>query len=481
MNKNKFYYILIIVLSTTLFIAAVGITSVLTAVNIIEESSYKEMTLFAKNTCQEFDSNISSIEQCVDTLALTASDMVTDFEKFKTNPDYVNEYTNNLKTLIKNSILNTQGAVSIYIRYNMDFAEPTSGLLFVLNEDTGDFLEYPVSDLSKYTDHYIPWYNEPVKNGKATWINPYKNDYITHELITYVVPYYCDNELVGVIGVDINLEYIEELINSIQLYDTGFAFLTDGKGNVVVHKDFELLEPIASKDKIKDIKVSNNNNEFQGEFRGKQVTVVYSQTKNNMTLGVQAPNNEIYKASRSLIARILIIELIALLAISILTTVIVRKLFKMSEIDGLTGLYNRKYFVRTYKEMKPEDLYNYSLFIFDIDKFKNINDTYGHNTGDKAIINTAIIAKERIGKYGILARWGGDEFIGLINPNLAESVLNEIRETIENQTNPEYGKVTISIGYTHIKDNTSFSDIYDRADQALYESKENGRNRVTKK
>ncbi len=481
MKDNKLFYTLAIIIITTLFVVAIGITSIATTRDIIHETSYKELTLSASNVCQSFDSNIKSIEQSVNTLALAATHHISDMNEFKTNPDYVDSYTESLEDLLSYSVQNTHGAMSVYLRFNQEFTSPNSGLFLVFNSETEEFERYPVTDFSKSTSSETLWYDVPVKNKTGTWLNPYVSGYADQDVISYVVPYYYEEELVGIIGIDISIDYIEELINSFKIYDTGFAFLTDENSMVVVHKNYRLNDHIATASRIKDIQSRVETHNDMQTYQTARQTYVFAETQNNMILCVTAPNNEIYSASNALTRNVIILLVTALLVISIITFFIIRKLFSISETDTLTGLYNRKYFIQAYHKMPPEDLAKHSLFIFDIDKFKNINDTYGHNAGDKAITNTAQMAKKILGDTSIIARWGGDEFIGLIRTQLAEKVLSEIRESIENEDNPEYGKVTISIGYTHIRNVSSFTEICDRADKALYESKKNGRNCINRK
>lgn len=479
MKKTKTIYIMILVICTVAFVTTIGSVGILATTHVVEESSLKELKLNSQNACLEFNATINSIEQCVNTLSSAAIYHMNDFERFKTDDNYVNEYTEELRNLILYSANNTKGALSIYIRYNPEFTDPNSGLFFVWNEKTQDFAPYKVTDFSTAPKEELVWYDIPVENGKATWMEPYENNYIDCDMISYVVPYYIQGELVGIIGMDINYEYLKELINSITVYETGHAFLVNKQGKVIVHKDYELYHSLLLPEEISHAKKCVSGDMVQYEYSNKEKTTVYSETKNNMFLCVTAPNAEIYKASHDLINKTILLGVLSFVIILIISTIIIRKLFLLSETDELTGIYNRKYFIQAYQEKKKGNLANYSLFLFDIDHFKGVNDTYGHNIGDQAIVNVATTAKKILGKQSVIARWGGDEFIGLIPASRARDLLETLRTTVASHEDNIYGSVTLSIGLTTINPELNFTEISEKADMALYTSKLSGRNRIT--
>ncbi len=479
MKKTKTIYIMVLVICTLIFVIITGSVGVFTTMQVVKKSSLKELQLSSQNACLEFNSTINSIEQCVNTLSSAAEYHMTDFERFKTDDTYVDKYTEELKSLILYSARNTQGALSVYLRFNPEFTDSTSGLFYVWNDDSRDFLQYPVTDFSTAPKNELVWYDIPVANKKATWMEPYENNYIDYDMISYVVPYYIEGELAGIIGMDINYDYLEELISDIHVYDTGHAFLVNPEGKVIVHKDYELYHPLLSREELSPTHTHTSDNVVQYEFTNEERTTVYSKTKNNMLLCVTAPNSEIYQASAMLINHTIFLGVLSFVIILLISSYIIRKLFLLSEIDELTGIYNRKYFVRFYDEKKKVNLEDYSLFLFDIDYFKKVNDTFGHNTGDQAIIDVATTAKKLLGKKSVIARWGGDEFIGLIPSDIARNTLETLRTTIESKENPIYGHITLSIGLTTINPELKFTEICEFADNALYSSKLSGRNRIT--
>ncbi len=159
--------------------------------------------------------------------------------------------------------------------------------------------------------------------------------------------------------------------------------------------------------------------------------------------------------------------------------------------DGLTGLYNHRYFQEMVdKEIDRFDRYNscFALIMFDIDFFKKVNDNYGHPSGDQVLLNIAQTIQKAVRPSDIVARYGGEEF-AVIMPEANESGLKifaeRLRRSVEQMStlvgNKEL-KVTISVGGTCCLPSSGKLDkktIIDTADRALYASKHGGRNCTT--
>jgi diguanylate cyclase len=161
-----------------------------------------------------------------------------------------------------------------------------------------------------------------------------------------------------------------------------------------------------------------------------------------------------------------------------------------AKTDAMTGLANRKGFDEAIGKLRAaaeRSLSDACLLICDIDKFKSINDTYGHLFGDKVIKAVAdVLSKQTKGK-DLASRFGGEEFVVLLPETDVEgavAVAESIRSTIENsrvvrpKTGEEVRRLTISIGVTRFVEGEQVKETISRADEALYAAKENGRNRV---
>lgn len=157
---------------------------------------------------------------------------------------------------------------------------------------------------------------------------------------------------------------------------------------------------------------------------------------------------------------------------------------KQAYTDLLTNINNRTYFEKEFKkEIAKYEIENIplSFIILDIDKFKNINDTYGHQAGDDILQELAQFVNSKTRKSDTFARWGGEEFVLiLLDTNItdAKNIANNLRSIIEQHQFKNNLNITCSFGVAQFDKNDTQKSIMKRADDALYKAKENGRNRV---
>lgn len=152
--------------------------------------------------------------------------------------------------------------------------------------------------------------------------------------------------------------------------------------------------------------------------------------------------------------------------------------------DPLTSINNRHMFAELFaKESATAKRYDsdLSLLMLDLDYFKKINDTYGHNIGDYVLKTFTSIVAELIRDADSFARWGGEEFVVLLRHTSCDqafAVAEKIRLAIEAYDFGQAGNITCSIGITAVQDDDSLSEVIERADKALYAAKHQGRNQT---
>lgn len=155
--------------------------------------------------------------------------------------------------------------------------------------------------------------------------------------------------------------------------------------------------------------------------------------------------------------------------------------------DGLTGIYNRQYFFKALEEEianSSKDEISLTILMIDIDNFKKINDRFGHITGDHTIKAVADAISESIRENDYVGRFGGDEFIVLLPNTTAEDakiIADRISSNVTRisiNTREKIINVTISIGLACFSAGQSLSELIEKADKAMYLSKENGGNQV---
>ena len=143
-------------------------------------------------------------------------------------------------------------------------------------------------------------------------------------------------------------------------------------------------------------------------------------------------------------------------------------------IDPLTGLYNRRV-LENVREVG-------TLILCDIDNFKGVNDTFGHDVGDRVLKNVGKILMRNVRVGDIVCRFGGDEFLIIFsttNEDVVYNRLNKIRDEVRRIIKLDNFDVTLSIGVASNENNYDVDTLFKMADKALYQSKGNGKDQVT--
>lgn len=175
-----------------------------------------------------------------------------------------------------------------------------------------------------------------------------------------------------------------------------------------------------------------------------------------------------------------------------------KQVLQEAQIDELTGLSNRKTFDHIIRKLHESDLSSspkiendkraekenqkYWLVLADIDHFKKINDTHGHLMGDEVLVRIAQSFQSALRKDDFIFRYGGEEFALIICTNdeaELDQILERVRTTISSITIPNIGNITISMGCIELIESRFYLESLEYADQALYQSKENGRDQVS--
>jgi len=161
-----------------------------------------------------------------------------------------------------------------------------------------------------------------------------------------------------------------------------------------------------------------------------------------------------------------------------------RELERLSITDRLTGLYNRMRLDECFdREIRRSQRYPqpFSIILLDIDHFKLINDTHGHQTGDQVLVAVASRLRENLRQTDVIGRWGGEEFMILCpetDVDGATTLAENLRQHLAETPMPPAGLVTASFGIASYAPGDQPQDMVSRADRALYAAKRSGRNRV---
>ena len=347
--KNKI--IAIIVLITSFVAIITGALSISTTNYITRLEAKKLLLLSCELNRTQLNSIITRIEQSVDTLSVITTNNLSDTQAFKQSDAYVESYTQSIEKTVLDFANNTQGALSVYVRYNPEFTAPTSGLFFVRSDANSTFEKVTPTDFSMYDPSdtaHVGWYYTPVQNQAATWLDPYLNANINVYMVSYVVPIFKDGESIGVVGMDIDFTTFQNLVNEIKLYDTGYGILTSAENTVLVHKTLPMGTNLQDEQYsainriLSDTKLQNTAQEYTFDNQTKSLS--YTILENGMKLILAAPIKEIYSSSMILCLQILIVSLASILIAIILSIIFSKKLIKpitlLTDIIEKTSKFN---------------------------------------------------------------------------------------------------------------------------------------------
>ncbi len=306
-------------------------------------------------------------------------------------------------------------------------------------------------------------------------------------------------QLIGVTGVGLTVSAVKELIETYQSnYDRNIYFV-DKKGVIQIQgsgsdktatriQEIEGLAPLAL-----DI-LSESEKNFRYHKNGGLVhlNTRYIPEFDWYLLVEQAENTITRPILKALMVNLGICALITVvvLALTFLTISSYQKrLEQMATVDKLTGIYNRQAFDiiirQALKDVKRRK-HELSVILFDIDHFKEVNDTFGHLAGDAVLQHVVNLSKQLIRDSDILCRWGGEEFLVLLDScsiddayRISETIREAVEDTPATYEDQEI-KVTISNGVAQYHFPEHEDSLLSRVDQCLYQAKQNGRNRSEK-
>ena len=226
--------ILICSLFTSVLIGMIAISN---SVRTAGKDAMTMMQLTGQKKTEEINSTIQKIEQSVDTLSEVAMSNF-DYDSFRQSKDYADTYTETVQQAVLDFANHTNGAVTAYLRYNPDYSNPTSGVFAQRQSVDSELQCLTPTDFSMYDEsdvEHVGWYYTPIKTKKPTWMMPYLNKNISVYMISYVIPLFKFDTEIGVVGVDIDFDYLTREIASIRLFDNDYAFLADKNGNILFH------------------------------------------------------------------------------------------------------------------------------------------------------------------------------------------------------------------------------------------------------
>lgn len=322
---------------------------------------------------------------------------------------------------------------------------------------------------------------------EAVWTPVYLDAASKGTMITLSSPVYFGDDFKGVLSLDLTTDVLRDILQS--NFD---GYIVDGENNVIsASKQSEAGSNIIS---LKDY-TGLTDSDIQAVSSAKHDVVqkignhyIYKTRLYDApwTLLIVVPLYSVVGKALVLTLPEIIIGILLLFGYFVLMNLQKAEslLEKASLTDPLTGLNNRRYLdAMIEKEIARVDRYkeNLSMASLDLDRFKKVNDTWGHPIGDEVLKLVSNVVKNSIRKSDVLVRLGGEEFAILLPHTdiaAAHMVAEKTRQAIEEASHPIAGKVTASFGIAERQSGETYNSLYRRVDKALYRAKELGRNCV---
>lgn len=468
--------IVLIMMVVMLCSAVVGGIGVVHLDSVSDQNSAQIMNLSCREEGKKLGQTFHSIEQSVKIIAHNSMPRV-EMDKVLKSDTLRELLIEDLRPIVLAAANSTDGAVAVYVHFNPEIAPADSGLFYSKTIVKESFYEQEVTDLSKVKQDDLgtmDWYYKPVETGQAVWLEPYNNGKIGEPVISYVVPIYQEDILVGVAGMDVLFSDIVKKIADIHIFDTGTAYLINDRNEIVFHSENETEFPVTNLESWqKFVKESQSDSKgkyvFEYEKNGEMYKLACYELDNDMRLVISAAKKEIDAEKNELIkdvfSSVLVIVLICILISVLISQSIIKPLKELKETskkiadgnlkiqipspgtgdevselaeslqqtvdclrvymdrisdlaytDPLTGVKSKTAYqeeIRRLNDNIEDGFHQFGIMMFDLNGLKEMNDTYGHDAGDTYIKNACRLICTTY-KHSPVFRIGGDEFVAVL-------------------------------------------------------------------
>ncbi len=478
-------------------------------VNAHTDESLNEMSVICRERLYR---TFFSVRQAINGMKLQAINDLESYERLAEDEYYREDYLEKMRTEFSFSAVGIDGSVSYYLRFIPEIAG-TKGGFSMQREDArwegalSPFVEREPIDLAPYSPddaQKVGWFYIPMKSKSATWIEPYVDAVTNFYVISYVAPLFLDGKFIGVVGMDIDFNFIIQELRRMSIYNYGYVYIMDRNNTVLYHRD----QPQGS--------IFQPNPEFQ------EIEVYLT---NGMWLGIATPLSKVNDARNRILmhlisAIVIVAMLISVVSISLASRaikplagmteaakriasgdlnvkisyesgnelgILVRSIREMAaklEIyvyrDKLTGLRNAAAYIGKAADLDAQnkivsDL-SYGVVIFDANFLKKVNDQYGHEAGNELIRRAAKVIRT-VFENSPVYRIGGDEFAAVLEGRDYENREELLRLFDEKAAQEQFtiagNTLTVSVarGLGVYENGMSFENVAKRADAAMYNHK----------
>ena len=506
------------ILATIIF-AMLAITVFIGGISIYEVDKYvqDESEKFVVVTCDNEGAQINSVFEDMEKSVKVMESYIMDFFTEGTRVEdrnFQEKLINSTDQMFADVAKHASGAVAYYFRLAPEISDSKVGVFYSKTKENDEYVLFELTDISLYekedTEH-VGWYWQPYEAGEPVWMMPYYNQNNGIYMISYVMPMYYEEQFIGIVGMDFDYNALADRVHAIEIYENGYAHLeVDG---AVMHS-------------------GDGGFEIERRYDPEKYFRVSTDLVNGMTLVLSASYDDIRHIRYEIGFKILFVVLILSVLFTVIVIFAVRKIVaplkkltdqsvklangdyrveflhsNITEIellntafenmathlherekelrfsanrDSLTGLRNVTSYKRWGEEFDKEienKTANFGVVVFDLNRLKETNDTYGHDVGDKLIVTAAKVISD-VFKRSPVFRIGGDEFLAILKHGDledCEKLFSKLDLKCSETYVEERGDSPISIArgfamFDADKD-LHFNDVFKRADNAMYENK----------
>ena len=449
------------------------------------------------------------------------------------------EHVEHVRKYFDETASKTNGVLTYYYRIDPSVSDSVKGFWYT-DVDGKGFKEHAVTDIARYDvedTSKLTWFTVPKYEREPVWLPPYMTENLDMRVISYDVPIIWRGQFIGVVGIEIDYTTMAEQVDSIRLYDSGYAFLNDSDGNLFYHPYIDVASLTDETTPAAPEGVVSGSTFIRYSYDGVEKEAAWLPLCNGMRLNVTVPVSETRGNWKGLIKNIMLVAaevlVVAWLVFMLYTRRITRPLEQLTEaaeqadrgnydyeltytgndelgiltstfrrmskhlkehisdlnkqvfFDALTHAKNKGAFTNAVNELQEQieadkSAIEFAIGVFDCDNLKLINDECGHDKGD-IYLKTASRTIGRIFKHSPLYRVGGDEFAVILtnedykNMDMLFTRFDEERAKINGSVAERWEQVQISTGFA-IYDPASDRKVIDvvrRADTIMYEDKRN--------
>lgn len=528
--KTKIALLTVCVMMTAVIV--VTLTSVIFIRNAATKESEQLLLLLCETGERNLDYYFNSVEKSVRKVASFVEKDLQGLED-----DQLRTHTEHVAGYFEEIANKTNGVLTYYYRIDPSVSIAEKGFWYT-NLDGNDFVPHEVTDISKYDTEdtsQLVWFTVPKNTGSAIWLPPYITDNLDVRVISYNVPIHYRGQFVGVIGIEIDYSTVAKQVDSIELFNNGYAFLTNPDGGLIFHPRIDVASLAEEQKPAVPEGLLSESTFTHYVFEGTEKEAAWLRLSNGMRLYVSVPSAETEGDWQVLIRKIVIAAAIVLILSIILIRIVagnitkplkqlteaamqtdegdynftldyngrdeigtltktfnrmanhmkehISDLNKRANVDALTSVRNKGAFTNYVEEMQGKidagsETPEFAIGIFDCDDLKTVNDQYGHDKGD-IYLKTASRLICRVFQHSPVFRIGGDEF-AVIMQNDDFRYREELAAAFEKaqaescaSTDNRWEQVRVAFGLAAYDPSrdNSVIDTMRRADKTMYANK----------